>query len=927
MSHTIRQTAVASLGETDIVVSAKGAADDIPGELGAATGTGYFPEDDAARVAAALAPTGLVDGIAPAIVEEVALQAPTQRQNEPGVNLFAADPAQMDGFGTIERTSGGVVSLADLQPGEVFLNRKAAKELHVSSGDDIRVFAGASPVTARVRDVVDYDGAGTADAALLLPLAQAQELLGRKGQVKFVLVSNQGNGTSGVGLSEKVVAALAPLGSSLGLEAVAMKQDALKAADEAGNAFMAFFTTFGSFSIAAGILLVFLIFVMLAAERRGELGIARAIGTRRGHLVQMFVFEGLAYDLAAALAGVLLGAAIAYGMVLVMAKAFGTANADAGLQIEYSLTARSLVVAFALGVLLTLVVVAIAAWRVSLMTISTAIRNLPEQPVLRARRRWLLGGAGIALGLLLAGSGAAGGSATPLMLGVSITLASCIPILLALGVGERTAYTTVGLLILVLLLLPWSFWEDVFGPLEMNFSTWIGVGLMIVVGAIWVIVYSADALLGLAMATVGRVRALTPVLRLAMAYPLTSRFRTGATLAMFTLVVFTLVTGTTASNSFVSAFNDVDKMGGGFDVRAGTGATAPITDIATAVAQSPELDKGDFAAFGSQSVLAVDATQVGTGRSFETYVARGLDRSFLEHTTFALGAIARGYGSDRDVWDALATQPGLAVVDSFIVPRRDNFNFAVSETDFRLSGFYFDDGTFDPTPVEVRDPQTGKTLRLTVIGVLSDTAPLEMVGLSTSQDALAAAFPGRVQPTIHYFDLAPGVDPESAASELEAAFLASGIQAESIQQAVEDAVAASRLFNRLIQGFMGLGLIVGVAALGVISARSVVERRQQIGVLRALGFRRRMVELIFLLESSFLALTSIIVGTALGLLLAFEIVRDQRQQPSWQDLTLAVPWANLAVVFLLVYLVALVATLVPALRASRITPAEALRYQ
>ena len=54
---------------------------------------------------------------------------------------------------------------------------------------------------------------------------------------------------------------------------------------------------------------------------------------------------------------------------------------------------------------------------------------------------------------------------------------------------------------------------------------------------------------------------------------------------------------------------------------------------------------------------------------------------------------------------------------------------------------------------------------------------------------------------------------------------------------------------------MGLGLIVGVAALGVISARAVVERRQQIGVLRAIGFRRRMVQAAFLLESSFVALT------------------------------------------------------------------------
>ena len=91
------------------------------------------------------------------------------------------------------------------------------------------------------------------------------------------------------------------------------------------------------------------------------------------------------------------------------------------------------------------------------------------------------------------------------------------------------------------------------------------------------------------------------------------------------------------------------------------------------------------------------------------------------------------------------------------------------------------------------------------------------------------------------------------------------MEAESFQHIVDEATAASLTFNRLIEGFMGLGLVVGVAALGVISARAVVERRQQIGVLRAIGFRRGMVEALFLIESSFIALTSIVVGTVLGL--------------------------------------------------------------
>ena len=75
---------------------------------------------------------------------------------------------------------------------------------------------------------------------------------------------------------------------------------------------------------------------------------------------------------------------------------------------------------------------------------------------------------------------------------------------------------------------------------------------------------------------------------------------------------------------------------------------------------------------------------------------------------------------------------------------------------------------------------------------------------------------------------------------------------------------ASLTFNKLIQGFMGLGLLVGVAGAPRHQRAGVVEHRQQIGVMRAIGFRTRMVQAAFLLESSFVALTSIVVGTALA---------------------------------------------------------------
>jgi putative ABC transport system permease protein len=248
--------------------------------------------------------------------------------------------------------------------------------------------------------------------------------------------------------------------------------------------------------------------------------------------------------------------------------------------------------------------------------------------------------------------------------------------------------------------------------------------------------------------------------------------------------------------------------------------------------------------------------------------------------------------------------------------------------DFRLTGFYIEDQGFEPVEITVRDPQTAQETRLTVIGVLSDAVPLELAGIQTSQATLADAFGERAVPTMHFLALREGVDAPALAADVERALLANGVEAEALSEVLADTVGASITFNRLVQGFMGLGLVVGVAALGVIAARSVVERRQQIGVLRALGFRRRMVQLSFVLESSFIALTSILVGTILALLVALNIIRDAQAEPSWAGrLDFVVPWANLALIFLVVYLVAIAATLAPALRASRVYPAEALRYE
>jgi putative ABC transport system permease protein len=922
MGRAVRSSVLKTLGNGDEWITVKGAK---PGLVGAEDSSGMqlFDQRAVVDVERALRGSGLVDGVTPAIIRTVAVQDQTSRQTEPRVTLFAPDATRLEGFGTITGSDGRAAELGSLAPGSVFINRDAATALGAHRGDTIAVLAGSRILPVRVADIVSYRGAGTAKSAMLIPLDHVQRALGTPGKVEEILVSNRGGETSGVGRTDAVVSRLRPALDRLELEAQPLKQDGLNAADQQGAVFVSMFTMFGSFSIAAGILLIFLIFVMLAAERRSEMGVARAIGTQRGHLVQTFLFEGAAYDLGAAALGVLLGIGVSFALVAGIGSSLAS---ESGVDMVFSVKWPSAIVAYTLGVLFTFLVVVFSAWRVSVLNIVTAVRGLPDPPRRRGRRGWVVGAAIIAVGVLLAASGRSSAQAMPFLLGCSLVAVGVVPILRAFGVSDRAAYTFAGVAIDVLWLLPFRLVEGLVPGAQMDFSSWIVGGLMIVLGAVWIVMYNADALLHAMMKLLGRVRSFAAVLRISTAYPLRNRLRTGMTLAMFMLVVYTLVVGIATPSSFIAAQNNATNFGGGFDVRMMSAPASPITDMSAALRTAKGINAGDVRTVAAISSVPVKVRQSdATTTKLVDYPLRGLDLGFLANNHYALGSRANGYTSDRQVWEAVARGGNLAVVDPWIVAHRRNWNFGAL-TELKLTGLYAEDPTFAPVPVDVRDPVTGTTTRFTVVGVLRDTMPFEMAGISTSQRALHS-FGDRARPTMYLFGLADGVDPSHFATQLESSFLANGVQADSFAKLVDDGVSASMVFLRLIEGFMLLGLIVGVAALGVIAARSVVERRQQIGVLRSIGFQAGTIRLGFLLESGFIALTSIVVGTALGLATAYNVVDDAHRQASWPGVQLVVPWMNLMLIFVVVMTVALATTYLPARRASRVYPAEALRYQ
>jgi putative ABC transport system permease protein len=307
------------------------------------------------------------------------------------------------------------------------------------------------------------------------------------------------------------------------------------------------------------------------------------------------------------------------------------------------------------------------------------------------------------------------------------------------------------------------------------------------------------------------------------------------------------------------------------------------------------------------------------GNDWAAYPVIAGDDAFYRNAAMKLDARAEAYSTDRAVYDAVRSTAGLAVIDS------SPFVNAGMSTAAPLTVNDVDpwSGSFKPFALEVRDKVTGASTTVTVIGMLSADIPDNLlIGIYTNESTYRPIL-GEPEYNTTFVRLAPGTDAERAAKSIKAALVTQGVQAISIQEQIDAAVSSSLGFVRVFQAFMALGLLVGIAALGVIALRSVVERRQQIGMLRAIGYQRSTVAVSFLLESGFIASMGILAGVVGAALLSWQLIAGGEMS----DAEYYVPWAEIIVEVTLALVFALLMTWWPSRRAASVPVAEALRYE
>jgi putative ABC transport system permease protein len=448
-------------------------------------------------------------------------------------------------------------------------------------------------------------------------------------------------------------------------------------------------------------------------------------------------------------------------------------------------------------------------------------------------------------------------------------------------------------------------------------------GISMVTASTFVLVYNADIFLA-ALGRVGdRFGRILPAVRTAVAYPLAAKFRTGMTLAMISLIVFALVMMSTMNLNFDRLFLS-DEARGGWDVLVEENANNPLGgDLVGTLANAGFEGADGFRAVGRLSLpgrFTFPEVREGTGGAFDEYFVYGVDPGFVDGGEIGLEARAKGFESDEAVWRQIRERDGVALIDAFTL---GGFGPGFGQN-FSLKGIAEGEDVFDPVTLEVRDPVSGNAGQVRIIGVIGLASSAAFTGVFLPERTFTSLF-GQADSSRYYVGLKEPGAAVDVAKEMESALQTTGAQASSIKKNIDDDQALFRNFFRLMQAFMGLGLFVGIAAVGVISFRSVVERRQQIGMLRAIGYTRGTVALSFLLESTFVAALGIASGIVLAVWLSYFLVTSDEFPTS--DSSYAVPWSQIALISAFAFVASLVMTIIPSRQAAGVPIAEALRYE
>ncbi|ALC06673.1 ABC-type transport system, involved in lipoprotein release, permease component [Corynebacterium deserti GIMN1.010] len=226
----------------------------------------------------------------------------------------------------------------------------------------------------------------------------------------------------------------------------------------------------------------------------------------------------------------------------------------------------------------------------------------------------------------------------------------------------------------------------------------------------------------------------------------------------------------------------------------------------------------------------------------------------------------------------------------------------------------------------------GDSLELGAMG--QSVGEIELIGTFTGNDAIGQMVVSEASladtpladqsvPQLMLVKGEDGIDKEQLRTNLEEAvadYIV--ISVKSAQEFAGETAAMIDIMMNILYALLALSVIVAIIGIINTLALNVIERRQEIGMLRAVGMKRGQIRTMITLESVQIAIYGAVIGIAIGLGLGWAFVTVMSGEGL--DASVSVPWGQVALMLVGSAVVGVIAALWPATKASRTPPLDAI---
>ncbi|AEX85756.1 hypothetical protein XO10_06670 [Marinitoga sp. 1135] len=753
-------------------------------------------------------------------------------------------------------------SLLDLKGYNAVLTKKLAQKLKVNVGDEIEIITGSTaanllfPKIFKVVEIIDSRGvlnyrgleANNGAGTIFIPLKTIRSFTGiPEGKYHQILISNKGDYIQGNKLTNQVEKIYNEM--NIKADFIPVKDNQIRAVDQGGVSYI--FLALSLFAIVSGGILIINMYSMLVAERKKELGMLRAIGFKRKEIRLIIFYESLFYTLLSIPFGIFTGIVISeftFSKVTSLFKSlsnFENIIGEVPLLDAYYISMYSIFIGVIVGVIIPLTITYLYSYSVGRLNIVNAIKDIPENKKEKGIFKY-----------------------------------------------RRIIGNIFALLLFIF-------------ALYLKIENFLSLGIKIfsiLVASILFITFNLKLIEKFLLNIIKLKGKFVPILKISFSYPMRNSKRTGAIIALYSMVIFiiTILTIIPYIHS-ENLRNSRDALFAGFD--------GVVVEMPTAIVIN-KLTKEDLQELpGVKNVGEFYFIRALNNSKQEYALVFGSKEFFLNNKLKIKETIDEFKGlSNEEVWNLVYNNPDYAILPERLIDPKSGYDFELGK---EFTG-HITSATFG------FGKTSSATITYKVIGITSKISEsLAMGPILSIKNPYLEKFK---KSAVHGFFFS--LDNPSYKDSVEQYLKKKNQFYIFVDDIMNLGLKATQGMVDIFNSFLYFGLMVGIIGVSITMMKAVNERKRIIGMLKAIGFTRNMIFMTFFVEATVTIMLGLLIGIFSGTFASYLIYLKLYENTG---IAFAVPYSKLLYTTLIFYLISIIAVYSPSKAASKLSPNEAMR--